>query len=195
MNSEEKSGPADERVRRSKDAVLATAYEMLSESGLGGFSIDAVSRRSGVAKMTIYRHWPSRAALLLDACSRMTSPLEIPQTGALRSDVLQVAMAVADRMQSKRWSSLLPSVIDAAERDPEVAALHARQQAAMMETFRIVIERAKASGELPAEADTTAMVAMIMGPLVYRRWFSREKIEPAFVETVVDSVLRATPAG
>jgi len=177
-------------VRRSKETVLAAAYEMLSEAGLGGFSIDAVSRRSGVAKMTIYRHWPSRAALLLDACSRMATPAEVPATGDLRGDILQLASGVARQMQSKRWSSLLPSIIDAAERDPELAALHARQNAAVTAAFRAVIDRAKSSGELPDGVDTTAMIAMVMGPLVYRRWFSRETIEPAFVETVVDNALR-----
>src|SRR5271157_53993 len=61
----------DERVRKSKEAVLATTHQLMSEAGLGGVSIDAVSKRSGVAKTTIYRHWPSRSALLLDACSKM----------------------------------------------------------------------------------------------------------------------------
>jgi len=59
-----------EPLRRSKEAVmaasLAAAYELLTEFGLSGVSIDEVSRRSGVAKTTIYRHWPSRTALLFD---------------------------------------------------------------------------------------------------------------------------------
>src|ERR1700731_1150267 len=75
------------RVQRSKEAVLATTNELMSEAGIGGVSIDEVSRRSGVAKTTIYRHWPSRSALLLDACSRLGSPQAPPDTGSLRGDL------------------------------------------------------------------------------------------------------------
>ena len=68
-----RSGELDARVRRSRSRVLATAFELLSESGVGGFSVDEVARRSGVAKTTIYRQWPTREALVLDACSRISA--------------------------------------------------------------------------------------------------------------------------
>src|ERR1041385_8335820 len=97
----------NDRVARSKDAVLGAAYAMMSEAGLSGFSIDAVSRKSGVAKMTIYRHWPSRAALLLDACSRMSPRAEIPDTGKFVGDIRQLALLLAKSMdrKSKRLNS------------------------------------------------------------------------------------------
>jgi AcrR family transcriptional regulator len=63
----------DERVEKSKKSVLSTTYELLTKSGLGGVSVDEGSRRSGVAKTTIYRHWPSREALLMDACWQLSS--------------------------------------------------------------------------------------------------------------------------
>src|ERR1039458_3180617 len=50
------AGAVDSRVRRSRDRVLTTAFELLSEGGVGGFTVDEVARRSGVAKTTIYRH-------------------------------------------------------------------------------------------------------------------------------------------
>ena len=58
---------ADARVLRSRKAVLAATLRLLAEAGLSGVSVDEVSKRSGVAKTTIYRHWSSRSALLLDA--------------------------------------------------------------------------------------------------------------------------------
>src|SRR5215475_14064822 len=77
----------DARVQRSKKPVLAAAHELLSQPGLGGVSVDAVSERSGVAKTTIYRHWRSRTALLLDACSKLGNKPEAPDTGSLKGDV------------------------------------------------------------------------------------------------------------
>src|SRR5260370_8491019 len=82
------TGPElDARVRRSKETVLAVTHQMMSETGLSGVSIDEVSKRSGVAKTTIYRHWPSLADLLLEACSKLGSKPETPATGNLLSDL------------------------------------------------------------------------------------------------------------
>src|SRR6516165_442704 len=92
----------EERVRRSKEAILKVTSELLSETGLGGVSVDEVSRRSGVAKTTIYRHWPTRSALLLDTCSRLGQTPVIPNTGNLKGDVTALALGIADGLRSAR---------------------------------------------------------------------------------------------
>jgi AcrR family transcriptional regulator len=183
------SPETDERVRRSKAAVLAATYELLTETGLGGVSIDAVSRRSRVAKTTIYRHWPTRSALLLDACSKLGSKREAPDTGSLKGDMSVLAANLAGRLRTARWAAVLPSIIDAAERDPELAELHARLHADLMAAFRAVVERAQRKGELARGRDPSAVVAGIVGPLFYRRWFSREALDEAFVTGVVESAV------
>jgi AcrR family transcriptional regulator len=176
----------DERVRRSREAVLTATHQLLSESGFSGVSVDEVSLRSGVAKTTIYRHWPNRSALLLDACSRMGSKLEVPDTGSLKGDIGELASKMAERLRSKNFSSVLPSIIDAAERDPEIAAVHARLHAGFMAPLRSVIERAQQRGELPASSDPSEIIAAIVGPLFYRRWFSREPLDERFVRGIVE---------
>jgi AcrR family transcriptional regulator len=179
----------DERVRRSKQTVLAATFQLLSETGLSGVSIDAVSRRSGVAKTTIYRHWPSRSALVLDACSKLKSKSEVPDTGSLKDDLALLAMNLASRLRSARWATVLPSIIDAAERDPELADLHSRFHAEMTTAFRSVVERAQHRGELSRSRRPTEIVALILGPLFYRRWFSREALDEGFVKRVIDSAV------
>jgi len=180
-------------ARRSKDAVvaatLAATYELLSESGLGGVSIDEVSRRSGVAKTTIYRHWATRTALLLDACSQLSPRPAAPDRGSLEADLTELALVIARRLHAGRWSSVIPSVIDAAERDPEIAELHSRLHAGMMSAFQTVIAQARKRGEIGAEQDPTEITASIAGPLFYRRWFSREPLDPEFVKGLVKRAL------
>lgn len=172
-------------------ATLAATYELLSETGLGGVSIDEVSRRSGVAKTTIYRHWPTRTALLLDACTQLTPRPQAPNTGTLRGDLTGLALAIAQRLQTGRWSSVLPSVIDAAEHDPEIAEMHARLHAGMMSAFRTIVARARERGEVcPNVADITAS---IVGPIFYRRFLSREAADEAFVKGLVSRAM-AQPA-
>jgi AcrR family transcriptional regulator len=194
VSKQKKPAPAphaetDERVRRSKEAVLAATYELLTEAGFGGVSVDAVAERSGVAKTTIYRHWASRSALLLDACSQLRTRPEVPDTGSLRKDLLVLATDLARRLGSARWPAVLPSIIDAAERDPELADLHARLHAEMIEAFQAVVERGQRRGELAPRREPSEVIACIIGPLFYRRWFSREALDERFVKGIVESAV------
>ncbi len=180
----------DQRIRRSKERVLQVTIELLTEVGLGGCSVDEVSRRSGVAKTTIYRHWPTRSELVIDACSRLTTEEHVPDTGSFEGDVLAFLLSIAELLQTARWSSVLPSIVDAAERDPELAALHRRIQLGHAAPLRAIIARAAQRSELPASTDASAMIAALLGPLFYRRWFSREPIDADFVNDVARRVTR-----
>ena len=180
----------DERVRRSRATVLDATAEILFERGFAGASVDEISRRSGVAKTTIYRHWPTRTDLLRDACSKIGTPLEVPDTGSLETDVTTLMTTLARMLRSAKWTSVLPSVIDAAERDPEVAAMYSKLQEGYSEPLRIVIDRAVQTGQLPKNTDTDLWIAALTGPLFYRRWFSREPLTEDFTRQVVRQVLR-----
>ena len=179
----------DKRVQRSKDAILAVTYKLLSEEGIGGVSIDEVSRRSGVSKTTIYRHWPSRSALLVDACSKIGTAPETPDTGSLKGDITVLATGLTQQLKSARWAAVLPSIIDAAERDPELAQLHAQLHAGQMVPYFAVAEQAKKRGELAPGTNVSEFVASIVAPFFYRRWFSRQPLDDAFVEGVVRGIL------
>jgi AcrR family transcriptional regulator len=174
---------------------MAAAYELLNEAGLSGVSYDEVSRRSGVAKTTIYRYWPTRSALLFDAVMQFAPRLKTPATGSLRGDLTALALGLAQRLQTGRWSSAMPSIIDAAERDKEVAEFQSRTHAGMMSGFGAVAARAQERGELKANLDVSNLTAAIAGPLFYRRWFSRQEIDDAFVRGVVERALASDCSG
>ena len=182
-----------EPQRRSKEAVkaasLAAAYELLTEAGLSGVTFDEVSRRSGVAKTTIYRHWPSRTALLFDAVMQFAPRLQTPNTGSFRGDLTALALGLAQRLQTGRWASAMPSIVDAAERDAEVAEFQSRTHAGMMSGFGAIAARAQARGELGPNFDVSELTASIAGPLFYRRWFSRQELDDVFVRGVVERAL------
>jgi AcrR family transcriptional regulator len=182
------------RVRRSRSRVLTTAFELLSESGVGGFTVDEVSRRSGVAKTTIYRHWPSREALVIDAASRISAEQEVPDTGSLEGDVTAILANLGHLLSTARWSSVVPSIVDVAERDPEFARLHGKIQRGHAAPLREVIERAADRGLISAATDPSSMMSALIGPLYYRRWFSREPIDDQFVTTIVRNVISSQRA-
>jgi AcrR family transcriptional regulator len=182
---------ADKRVERSKAAVLAETYRQLTQSGISGLSIDEVSRVSGVSKTTIYRHWPSRSALLIDACSRLGNAHEPPDTGTLRGDVRALVTNLAEQLQTAAWASVYPSIIDAAERDPEIAAMQSELHKGFMAPFHTIVARAKDRGEIPAGKPAADLIAVIVGPLFYRRWFSKETIDDRFTEATIDAAIKA----
>jgi AcrR family transcriptional regulator len=179
---------ADPRVTRSRDAILATALELLGEGGLGHVTIDEVSRRSGVAKTTIYRHWPTRADLVIDTCAQLSTSQSTPDTGSFLGDASALLSELATLLERERWATVLPSVVDAAERDPQLAVVHAGLRESQVAPYRTVIERAIARGELPAETDVSAVISALVGPLFYRRWFSRGPIDATFVHQLVATV-------
>jgi AcrR family transcriptional regulator len=170
--------------------VLATTLDLLTEAGLGELTIDDISRRSGVAKTTIYRHWANRSALVIDACSRMTDGQEAPpDTGSLEGDLRAIVTGIAELLGTARWSSILPSIVDAAEHDPEFAGLHSKIQRGHAAPLRAALDRAARRGELPPAADRNAIAAALLGPLFYRRWFSREQIDAECLEMIIRSAI------
>jgi AcrR family transcriptional regulator len=188
----EMSGKAaiDPRVLVSRERVLTTTLDLLTETGLGELTIDDISRRSGVAKTTIYRHWANRSALVIDACSRMTDGQQAPpDTGSLEGDLRAILADIADLLGTARWSSILPSIVDAAEHDPEFAGIHSRIQHGHAAPLRAALDRAGVRGEIPPAADRNAIAAALLGPLFYRRWFSREQIDAELVEMIIRSAL------
>jgi AcrR family transcriptional regulator len=177
-------------VERSRQAVLAATFELLYEGGVGGLSVDEVARRSGVAKTTIYRHWPNREALVIDACNRISGEHDIPDTGALQGDLKAILTNIAHQLQTANWSSVLPSIVDIAEREPEFADLHSQIQHGHAAPLRQVLMRAIDKNELSPSADLATIVAALLGPLFYRRWFSREPIDEQFVDTIINLAIR-----
>jgi AcrR family transcriptional regulator len=171
----------DKRIERSRDKVLRETYRILSEQGFSGASIDAIAKQSGVAKTTIYRHWPSRADLLLDACAKMGNRAEPPDTGNLEEDLTLLLTHLARELKSARWASILPSIVDVAERDPDVATVYKKLHGDLMAPYRAVLVRAQGRGELSKEVQVSDILAMTVGALFYRRWYTREPITQKIV--------------
>ena len=156
---------------------------------MGGFSVDEVVRRCAVAKTTIYRHWPTREALVLDACTRISDEQEIPDTGTLSGDLHAHLTTIAELLQTANRSAVLPSIIDAAERDAEFAIVHSEIQRGHAAPVHEIIRRAIARGDLPAKTDPATTAATLLGPVFYRHWFSREPLTDAFIDAVIEHAL------
>jgi AcrR family transcriptional regulator len=179
----------DPRVARSRAAVLQATLELLGEVGHAGTTVEAIAERSGVAKTTIYRHWPSRAPLLFDAFHGSVEHLEFVPTGDVRADLIDIAQGLAGKLRDPRSSRIMVTLLDAAESDPELAELSTRFTAERREAVKAILDAGVASGELDPDLDTELGTVLLGGPLFYLRMMLREPADQETLEQVLDTVL------
>jgi AcrR family transcriptional regulator len=182
-------GVCDPRIVRSRAAVLDATVALLGEVGHGGTSIEAIAERSGVAKTTIYRHWPTRAQLLIDAFHSGVEHVDGEPTGDLRGDLIRVAGGLGTKLRNPRWSRIMATLIDAAESDPELAGLSAAFTAQRRDVVRKILERGVADGELRPDLDLELAPLLVGGALFYQRFMLRRAASQAQLERIVDLAL------
>jgi len=178
--------PRSEEARRK---AIAAAIELIIERGATNLSIEEVAARSGVAKTTIYRHWPERASLIVDAARATFAHVVTPDTGTVRGDLETYFNELIRADLSGRVGRLMPSLIDAANRDPEIEMLVERLSIERQEPVMTIIGRAQARGELPAELDRDVVIGTVIGPLVFRKMLLRRPVDPGYVAKCLDVVL------
>jgi AcrR family transcriptional regulator len=179
----------DPRIARTRAVVLDAATELLSDEGYEGFTVDAVVHRSGVAKTTIYRHWPTKLDLLVAAVNCFGDQVPTPDTGSLRDDLVALLSHLADDLANEQWSKSLPSIIERAEHDRELAEEHAALVRAKSSALREILERGQQRGEVRADVDIEVAFAALAGPLFFRRLVLHDRTSTAQVEIVVDQAL------
>ena len=179
----------DPRVRRSRQRAVGAALDLVAERGISGASIEAISTRSGVAKTTIYRQWPNQAALVLEAFRSVTPDPPVPDTGTLHGDLLVLVGGLAEALGHGRAAVLMASLIDAAQRDPDFAQMHAQESLRRRRAVLAVLARGVGRGELANDTDVESLVDRLAGPVFHRRFVTGLPLDRDFGERVVDDVL------
>lgn len=183
-------GDLDPRIARSKAAILDSAVGLLLGGGVHDTTVDAIADRARVSKATIYRHWSSRQELVIEALGQLKPEIEIPDTGSLRTDLQQLANDLVAHLASPA-AAAFSSLAGAAEHDAQLAALRQEFIAARRHPIQVVVEAAIGRGELPADLDTDLFVAMVAGPLFYRRVVQGRRVPPHWADAVVEVALLA----
>ena len=179
----------DPRVARSRESVLQAASELLVEGGYANLTIDGISKRSGVARTTIYRHWDSLPAMLLDIGDHTSGANLPPPTDDPVADLRALLSSLAHALDDSDWGRLLPSLVDAAARDPEVREQKREFVAQRRDHARSILARLVAAGRIDAGRDLSLLVDQLVGPLFYRRLVAHLPVDEAYVDALVDATL------
>jgi AcrR family transcriptional regulator len=176
------------RSARVRASVLASTAAVLAEHGYDGLSYEEVAARAGVHKTSIYRWWPTKTDLVLDAMlTGAGAVVEMRDTGDLEADILAFLRAVARNVTSPLGRALLIATARAAEQ----AESDAVRKRFWDERFRLAaerLERAKATGQLPPQADAAILVEALVSPIHFRALISGAPINDRFLRSVMCAV-------
>ena len=200
----------DPRVARTRAAVLGAAIDLLAERGYSGFSVEGVVERTGIAKTTLYRHWPTRDDLLAAAIARLDgagldgsgsdgSGLDsagldgagsLPDTGSVRQDLLDLQARRVRAARTTQWERCMPALVEAAAHHPELAEVIARLTGQILAQIEILLARGVERGELRDGLDPQLVASALIGPIVFRRLLLHEVPTLERVADVIDLLMQ-----
>ncbi|MFX4294454.1 TetR/AcrR family transcriptional regulator [Streptomyces bohaiensis] len=182
------------RNARSRAAILGASLQLVGEVGYARLTIEAIAARAGVGKQTIYRWWPSKAAVLLDAFTENGgepgAEPAIPDTGDLAADLRAVLRATADEFSDPAFEAPYRALAIAGAQDADLSReFDARLAGGGIEVYITRLRAARDAGQLREDVDLRLAAEMLTGPF-FQRWLARRgPLDHDFTDALVDTVL------
>ena len=145
----------------SAEAILAAAEAVLQEEGYSGFSIEAVARRARAGKPTIYRWWPSKAALLIEVYQRQKRDIVYADTGDIEKDLFLFAQSLFDQWRNTPAGTIFRSLVAEAQFDETAAEALADYAHGRRAHTGKLVERAKTRGEVADDVDPSQVADLV----------------------------------
>lgn len=187
-----KPKPTRRRSKRAHEAILAATTSLLLAKGYNGLSIEAVAAQAGVGKQTIYRWWPSKAALVMEAYSAMVaSEITIPDSGRLEEDLYRLFEQIFSRLSSSGFGKAIAGLLTEAQTDPALAAefldgfVDWRRK-----VVRQLLQKGLERGEVAPEANLEITVDSLFGAMWYRLLIGHAPLDRQFARDLVRQLLR-----
>jgi AcrR family transcriptional regulator len=179
------------RRTRTKDRVLAAAGDILRRDGYARLTMERVAAESGVAKTTLYRRWPTKAALCMDLYLDVAGrELHDPDTGHVAGDLKHLANTVI-RLQTRTVAgpAFLGLIAEAQTNPGTRAAFLAEFAGRRREVTRLVLTRAIARGELRADTDIDLIIDALGGAVTFRLLQGHAPLTARFTDALVTLLL------
>ncbi|MBD8057993.1 TetR/AcrR family transcriptional regulator [Cellulomonas sp. JH27-2] len=157
------------RSERARVAVLEAALALCREKGFAALTIEAIAERAEVSKKTIYRWWPSKGAVLLDAVSLLAGRVaDFPDTGDLEDDLTAQISVIVDLLTPPD-SSPVAALVTEGQRDATLGA-QIRDDVVQptIVNFDARMRSAQAAGQIPSDVDLDVAVDLFYGPVYHR---------------------------
>jgi AcrR family transcriptional regulator len=187
--------PGRPRSERADQAIIEAALSLFAESGPEGLCIERVAARAGVGKATIYRRWPGKEDLLLDAITALKAPLPQPAGRSVREDLVALLDAMCQETADPRRAREFALLLGEGAKYPRLMARYVETVVEpRREVVRTVLHRGMASGELRPDLDVEAALFMLIGAVLVRGRHEQDAIPPGYAQRVVDGLLQGLAA-
>jgi len=171
-------------------AILKAALDEVRELGFRAVSIDSISAKSGVAKTSIYRRWPNKAAVVMDAFFNEIGPGIAFPPRQKSLDIIQIQMRALAKAFRGRFGTLIRALLAEAQFDHELAeAFRERWVTPRRRIATAVIKDAVRKGELRADIDVETTIDALYGALYYRMLIGSGSLSEAYVDGVFHHVV------
>ena len=182
--------PGRPRSERADRAIIDAALSLFAETGPEGLCIEKVAARAGVGKATIYRRWPGKEELLLDAIAALQAPLPEPAGRSVREDLVTLLGTIRDSVADPRRAREFALLLGEGAKYPRLMARYVETVLEpRREVIRSVLRRGIATGELRESVDVDAALFMLTGAVMARGKYEPGSFPPGYVERVVDELL------
>lgn len=171
--------------------MLAAAIELFEAVGYSRLTIDAIATRARVSKATIYRWWPNKAAVVMEAFLTTVEPdIAFADSGSVRDDLVEQAAALARLLTERRLGQMVLALLGEAQADVELAtALRQGWQQPRRDAGRDVLRRAVDRGQLRTDCDIDLVLDGIYGPIYLRLLFGHAPLDRPDIDQLVDQAL------
>ncbi len=188
-NTESPASAGRPRSEEAHQAILDATLALLAKSGFSALTVEGVATRAGVGKATIYRRWPSKIHLVMEAFSQLPG-LEEVDTGNLVDDLGKMLRSYVEILNSTPLAAIVPSLAGERAHNPELSELFDPLLKERRQPIIRALERAVERGEVRSDIDYDLTADLIFGPIVMRVFFTGSHINPKILGPVIDAVLR-----
>jgi AcrR family transcriptional regulator len=186
----DRKGPGRPRSPRADEAIIDAVLDLLAEGTTAeALAIETIATRAGVGKATIYRRWPNKEALLVDAVASVKGPLPEVRGESVREDMLALLRPIG-RTESSRAGQITPGLITQMARSRQLHACYQRIVEPRRDLMRQVLRRGVAGGELRADLDIEVVMAMLTAPMTVQALLNWNPNLPAtkLPERLIDAI-------
>jgi AcrR family transcriptional regulator len=187
-SNENSSSAGRPRSEEAHQAILSATLELLVEVGFSGLTVEGVASRAGVGKATIYRRWPSKLPLVMEAFGQLPGFEEV-DTGDLAEDLKRMLRSYLKVFNSTPLSAVLPSLAGERTHNPELSQLFEPVTKGRRRPLIKAFERAVERGEISPEVDLELAADLVVGPIAVALFFKGGRISPKMVVPMVDFAL------
>lgn len=181
-------GAGRPRSAASERAIIDATLKLLADEGYAALTTDRVAAKARVSKSTIYRRWPTKEHLVLAVFEVL--PLPVPPEGrGLEEELTALFSGYGRYMRTSPLRGVLPRLAAEAVANPALSGALIRVNEMRREPTRIVLQRAIARGEVPADIDVEVTVDVIQGAIAIRQLFLLDELKPAWVRKLVRLVV------